>query len=61
LEKKAAIEEEIRLMKMRLNTGANRKAIGEVAAIDAYRKEKSDDESVDVDAVVEDATTTSMS
>ena len=61
LEKKAAIEEEIRLMKMKLNTGANRKAIGEVAAVDAYRREKSEDDSVDVDAVVEDATTTSMS
>jgi hypothetical protein len=48
-------------MKMKLNTGANRKAIGEVAAVDAYRRENPEDDSVDVDAVVEDATTTSMS
>ena len=59
LEKKAALEEEIKLMKIKMNTGARRKQLGETAALDSFRAEHADDDpddGIDVDSVIDQAT-----
>ena len=61
LEKKAALEEEIRLMKEAMNTGASKRQIAETAVLGRFRDSLPEDSTLDADAVVEDATTTSIS
>lgn len=59
LERKAALEEEIRLMKEKMNTGSAKREMGEVAALDNFRQENQESD-LDVDSVVDQATTSSL-
>lgn len=59
LQHKAALEDEIRLMKEKMNTGSAKREMGEVAALDNFRQ-KNQDSDLDVDSVVDQATTSSL-
>jgi hypothetical protein len=52
LQHKAVLEDEIRLMKEKMNTGSARREIGEVAALDNFRQ-KNQDSDLDIDSVVD--------
>lgn len=60
LERKAALEEEIRLMKEKMNTGSAKREMGEVAALDNFRQQNQDSD-LDVDSVIDEATGSSLS
>lgn len=59
LQHKAALEDEIRLMKEKMNTGSAKREMGEVAALDNFRQ-KNQGSDLDVDSVVDQATTSSL-
>lgn len=59
LQHKAALEDEIRLMKEKMNTGSAKREMGQVAALDNFRR-KNKDSDLDVDSVVDEATTSSL-
>lgn len=59
LQHKAALEDEIRLMKEKMNTGSMKREMGEVSAIDNFRRQNQDS-NLDVDSVVDEATNSSL-
>lgn len=59
LQHKAALEDEIRLMKEKMNTGPMKREMGEVSAIDNFRRQNQDSD-LDVDSVVDEATNSSL-
>jgi hypothetical protein len=60
LEHKAALEQELHLMKEKMNVSSQKKEIAKVAVLDNFRQNLPEDSTLDADAVIEDAVTTSM-
>lgn len=58
--RKAQLEEEISLLTQQMTSGTNKRQMAEVAGIDSFQRDFGEDENIDMDAVVADATSTSM-
>ena len=61
LERKAQLEQEIQLLKEKMNAGSAKKTVAATAAFDAFRKEKGPEEEAYADAVIADASDSSRS